>query len=236
MRLVVLGSSSSGNCYLLQGEHESLILEAGVTVRDVMRYVKPSEVKGVLISHQHGDHIGKLKEYLKKGIKAYMSAETAINGGYNDPFVNIISKQTSMGGFTVVPFQLLHDVPCVGFLVHHAEMGKLVFVTDTVDCPHRFTGVNHWVVEANYSDTILSKNVADGTIHKARRDRTYNSHMSIDTAIKFMHRQKACHTDNIILCHLSSENSDGEEFKTKVINEFGKPCHIAKKGFKLELI
>ncbi len=56
MRLIVLGSSSSGNCYILENENEALILEAGIPFLEVKKKLDFNIMKivGVLVSHSHG--------------------------------------------------------------------------------------------------------------------------------------------------------------------------------------
>lgn len=57
MKLSVLASSSSGNCYCLENDNECLILEAGVKFLDVKKHLdfNVNKIKGVLISHEHLD-------------------------------------------------------------------------------------------------------------------------------------------------------------------------------------
>ena len=55
MYLTCLGSSSNGNCYILQNEDEALILEAGMPFKEVKKALdfNISKVRGVCISHEH---------------------------------------------------------------------------------------------------------------------------------------------------------------------------------------
>lgn len=56
MILKVLGSSSTGNCYLLQSsEGETLIIECGINIREIKKALNFNirNVAGVLISHEH---------------------------------------------------------------------------------------------------------------------------------------------------------------------------------------
>ena len=64
MQLITLGSSSKGNCYILQSSNGScLVLEAGVSIKEVKKAVKfrLDKICGVLVTHEHGDHA----EYVK---------------------------------------------------------------------------------------------------------------------------------------------------------------------------
>ena len=56
MKLHIIGSSSAGNCYILQSEdNSSLIIEGGVNLKDVKKVLNfdISKVAGVIISHEH---------------------------------------------------------------------------------------------------------------------------------------------------------------------------------------
>jgi phosphoribosyl 1,2-cyclic phosphodiesterase len=55
MRLKVLGTGSSGNCYILENNQESLIIEAGISFKEVKKELNFNfeKVKGLLVSHEH---------------------------------------------------------------------------------------------------------------------------------------------------------------------------------------
>ena len=71
MKLICLGSSSRGNCYILQGEQESLIIECGVRIKDIKIALNFSlrKVVGCLVSHEHKDHSLSVNDMLECGIK-----------------------------------------------------------------------------------------------------------------------------------------------------------------------
>ena len=55
MFIKCLGSSSAGNCYLLEDDNEILILEAGISFKEVKKAIdfRVEKIKGVLVSHEH---------------------------------------------------------------------------------------------------------------------------------------------------------------------------------------
>lgn len=55
MNLTIVGSGSSGNCYILENDNEALIIEAGVKFTEIKKVLNfsLSKVRGVLISHEH---------------------------------------------------------------------------------------------------------------------------------------------------------------------------------------
>ena len=83
MKLKVLGSSSSGNCYLIEAnEKEKLILDAGVNFKNVQKELNFnfSGINGVLITHEHMDHLKYATNFALYGMDIYASAGTFETG------------------------------------------------------------------------------------------------------------------------------------------------------------
>lgn len=234
MKLKVIGSGSSGNCYLLDDGKQILIIEAGLPFSEVKEAInyKTSKIVGILSSHEHGDHRKYLHEYKDAGI-------TCLQGNTE---VGIVSETRGIysirfGEFTVKPFKVPHDVPCFGYLIEHPTMGKLVFVTDAEYVKYTFPGVNHIMVETNYSQDILDENTNSGEIPTVLRNRIMKSHMSFDTAVKMVKANKSSQLRNVVMCHLSTRNSNKSRFKEDMQNVVGSFCNvtIAKKGTEVDL-
>lgn len=239
MQLKVIGSSSKGNAYVLDGRHESLVIEAGIKLKEVKRAIgfdNLPKVVGCIISHQHNDHAGYATEYAEAGIKvlALQATLEAKSIGRNCMAVEE-GKGYKVGGFTVYPFEVMHDVPCIGYVVCHKECGKLVFFTDTYSCQHSFTGVTHYIIEANYSDERLEDNIAAGRVPKLLRDRLLTSHMEIGNTIAFLRRNPLKTVRNIVLVHLSDGNSDEAQFIDRTIAATGKRVYAARAGMVIDI-
>lgn len=140
-----------------------------------------------------------------------------------------------MGSFKILPFDVHHDVPCVGFVIEHPEMGKLLFATDTMMLEYRFDGLNHIMIEANYSDDILEKNIDNGVVRSVMKDRLMTTHLSLENAIGMLKANDLSNVNEIILIHLSDNNSDVLTFRDAVVRATGKPVYIAKKGLEVEV-
>lgn len=65
MEIKVIASSSSGNCYFVSDGITNLLIEAGVNLNRIRKYVNPSSLSGCLISHEHLDHSKYAKEIAK---------------------------------------------------------------------------------------------------------------------------------------------------------------------------
>ena len=77
MILKCLGSSSRGNCYILEAADETLIVEAGIPMRDIKKGLgwQLGKVVGCLVSHRHEDHARSLNDFLTCGIRVLALAD-----------------------------------------------------------------------------------------------------------------------------------------------------------------
>lgn len=234
MVLKVLGSGSSGNCYVLDSGEEILILEAGIPFSEVKEAIdyQTSRIVAVLSSHEHGDHRKYLHEYSNSGILTLKG--TGVKGLKGETIGGAIVRY---GSFIVSTFLVPHDVPCSGYQIEHPDMGKLVFVTDAQYVKYTFPGVNHIMVEANYSQEILDENVSTGEIPESLRNRIMKSHMSFDTAKGMVKANASPDLRNVVMCHLSRHNSDKKRFLADMQDVAGAYCSVsvATKGMEIPL-
>ena len=240
MKLIVINSNSAGNAYALDTGKDILLLESGCKMADVKRAIdfRISDVVGCVVTHEHGDHAKYSVEYAKFGVEVY--GVTDIGVKKNFPFGKFHplqeGKTKHIGSFDVVPFSNHHDVTIFGYLIRHPEFGVMLFSTDSYKIGITLTGIDHFLIEANYSDELLKQNVWDGKINKAQADRIMLSHMSLEYCINYL---RSCGADKsaktITLCHLSERNSDSRQFRDTVAGSFGVPCYCATKGLVVEL-
>jgi len=240
MKLKVLGSGSSGNCYLLQNKNETLILECGLPYKTILKGLDFNlrDVVGCLVTHCHKDHSKSIKELISNGIDVYSSSGTlkAIDAG--DYRVQVIKSenQVSIGDFTVLPFETEHDaVEPLGFLIQHSNMGKLLFITDSYYCQYNFTGLNHIMIECNYSRNILQENIEKGLVHPVLANRLLKSHFSLENVKEFLKATDLSNVKDITLLHLSDSNSNAAQFQEEIERLTGKPTYIADKRLEIEL-
>jgi len=227
MTLKILGSESAGNCYLLETDNEALIVEAGIRLQEIKLALNFDlrKVIGCLISHSHGDHCKYARDYMKAGINVYTSKETIAAANLSGHRIIPISPQpVQLGGFTIKCFPVPHGVPTLGFLIKHPGAGSILFVTDAACIPNRFCNLNHILIEANYENSILTN------------DRAVGNHMSLDTCLEFLRSNDMKQVRNIVLLHLSSENSDSKMFAKSVQSVApNASIWIADKGLEVNL-
>lgn len=240
MTLKVIGSSSKGNCYILDGMTEALIIECGCPLKDIKKAIdwNIGKVVGAVVTHQHNDHSGYVKEVAAAGIRVLALQEVIeAKGLIGNPFATQITSQKGykLGNFLIQPFEVYHDVPCVGYIIQHPEMGKLLFVTDTAAMGYKIDKLNHIMIEANYADDIVDRNVDKGYLEAALRNRVFESHLEIETTKSILQRQDLSNVHNIILIHLSEGNSNAKRFVNEVQSVTGCKTCVAKKGLTVEL-
>lgn len=222
MCIKVIGSSSAGNGYaIITPSGECLALEAGLPFVELLRAVDydRSKIEVCLVSHIHGDHAKFKDEYISEGINLHMGEELK-------PLTWHI-----YGRFKVMPFPVEHDVPNSGFIIKHPELGVLFFATDCAHIPHLFHGIDHWLIEANYSDAKLLLSDTNAV----QKKRIVQSHQSFETCKEYLIRSHAELSKTITLIHLSSRHSNPEQFKKELQQEFGLPVVIAKHNTSIPL-
>lgn len=235
MILQVLGSNSNGNCYVLSNESEAIVLEAGINPMEVKKAVNfnIAKITALLASHCHGDHFKYADKFSKMGIPVYSGAETFEKMGWKSDNILTHGELIKIGNFKIMPFNLKHDVPCLGFLIDHPETGQILFATDTYYIPFKFSNIHHWMIECNYRKDILDKNCPAGSFKKILRDRTLESHMSYETCEKALLANDLSQTRTITLIHLSDGNSNAREFRSGIEKATGIKTYVAEKNLKI---
>ena len=239
MQLHVIASGSKANCYLLETSSGTIILEAGVPIKKVLHALNfdLTHVIGCFVTHEHGDHAKHVKEYIEHGINVYMSKGTKET--LNLKYAQIIptGKKKVFKNISVSPFETEHDAKePIGFLINDVSTGeKLLFATDTYYVKYKFNKVNYILVECNYALDILDDNVENGHVRAERIHRLRKSHFELGNVKKFISANNTKHLKNVVLLHLSAQNSDQERFKKEVEAITRANVNIAESGLKITL-
>lgn len=236
-RLIVLATGSKGNGYILTNGEDTLLIEAGARYKEMLAGLgyKIETVNGMIVSHEHKDHSKYIEQYLKKGLLVHMprSMKNNLDLSYVYNAISVdIGVTYELGNFTIKPFELVHSVDCLGYYIYHKDLGKMLFITDTEYVKYRFNklGINHIVVEANYSKELLNRG-------KVNSNHVLKGHMEINTTTNFLKENDTDNLKNVVLVHLSDSNSDERlfyELTTKVVHE-GVRVTIASAGLSVPL-
>jgi phosphoribosyl 1,2-cyclic phosphodiesterase len=228
MELKVIGSGSSGNCYLLSNDKETLILEAGLPIKEILKGLNhdTSKVVGCLISHAHMDHSKSAVDLTKRYIDIYSTSEVVERTG-KGTILNP-SRVYSIGNFTITPIKVEHDVDTFSFVITHPDLGILVFCTDAKSFPYHIKNANHILIEANYDETTIEDYALENFDEFQNINRVRNSHLSIQQAEDVIERHRGHNLSNVVLIHLSSRNAHEKQFLSLAQSVAGCPVYIAK--------
>jgi phosphoribosyl 1,2-cyclic phosphodiesterase len=124
MNIASIASGSNGNCYYLENSNEAILVDAGISTKQLVARMarlglSVSKLRGVFISHEHGDHIRGLDVLTRRfSIPVFMTKKTYSSYGKNisDSLLNFFSpgERVSLGKLCVNPFPKSHDAaePC----------------------------------------------------------------------------------------------------------------------------
>ncbi|MDE7146414.1 MAG: MBL fold metallo-hydrolase [Duncaniella sp.] len=228
------GSGSSGNCSYIGDRQSGFLIDAGVETRKVVDSLKANgvsmdAVKGICLTHDHGDHIRYVYNIVRsyRHIRIYCTPK-AFNGilrrhsvsrRIKDYHVAVYKEfPFKIGNFEVTAFDVMHDgADNAGFFIRHGERTfaiatDLGCVSERVD--YYMRQARYIVIEANY-DAVMLRDGAYPEYLKARIAND-NGHMDNAATAAYIARIYTPELRNIYLCHLSHDNNTPEKALTAV--------------------
>jgi phosphoribosyl 1,2-cyclic phosphodiesterase len=216
-------SGSAGNLYLIRNESKRFLVEAGLPIRKIRKYLDFNmDLDACFLSHSHLDHAKSAKEIMKAGIDLYCSDGTAEALGLSGHRLKLPPWKTSFekNGFNLFSFFTNHDTPgAMGFIID-LEDDRILFATDTGSLPFRIPQLTHIMIEANYSE----REMTDSDPYLL--DRVRKTHMSIQNVVDFLDQNDLSMVREIHLIHLSKRNANPEYFKKVIKRRYGLPVII----------
>ena len=172
MRFASLASGSSGNCLVAEASGTVVLVDCGLALTETERRLArlglaPSQVSGLLITHEHGDHAcgafefaaaHRITLYLTHGTLAALKAEGKVLDGVPLSIVN--GRQSFfVDGIMVLPFTVPHDAREPVQYVLSDGASKLGVITDvgisTAHVVKMLSGLDALVLECNYDYDML---------------------------------------------------------------------------------
>lgn len=220
MTVAVFASGSTGNCALVSWRGTHILVDAGISLRRIRaalarRELRPEDLAGVLVTHQHGDHVRGLEMLLKyHPVTAWAppSAAEALGRAMPAAAGRIRALEPGrtlfLGEVAVTPFPTVHDTgDSVGYRFQ-GDVG-LGFCTDTGcvtgEMLRYLSGCDGAVLEANHDVDMLRR----GPYPPALQNRILSDrgHLSNQQCGKLACRLAGEGMRYIILGHLSRENN-----------------------------
>lgn len=218
---ISLYSGSSGNCSVVRCGQRYLLVDMGKGVRTTSAALKAldlsvSDCDGILITHEHSDHVKGLTTFLKKyPLPVYGSADTVDMLESNGvvpafcPLYSLGGREEDIGAFGVQAFPTSHDVPCVGYRIHTPDGKTMSIATDlgtlTPAVHEALSGCDLVALESNYDLHMLR--TGPYPYYLRARIESVRGHLSNDEcSAKLLELiQEGC--KRFALCHLSQDNN-----------------------------
>lgn len=232
MKVKVLASGSSGNAYTISDGKTTLLLDAGIPLREIQIRTgfRVQGLAGAFVTHEHQDHSKAMKDLARVGVAVYASRGTmgacGLSGHRFHPVAAL--SELTVGSFKVLPFEVEHDAAePLGFLFTSEASGeKLLYFTDTYYVRYRFTGLTHIMAECNYTKQGIAESVAEGRIPIELVPRLARSHMSLENLLEMLKANDLSSVRQIYLLHLSDNNSEAQRMKEAVQRQTGAEVYL----------
>jgi len=227
-RVSILASGSSGNCTLLETSQTRLLVDAGLGKRETLHRLaaigrQVDRLDGILISHEHTDHIGGLTQVLGQWrTTVYLTEPThgecqrllSENCRQRLERVEFIcaGQRFTVGDIEVSAFAIPHDaVDPVGF-AFHANGAKVAVVTDLGYLPelvkHHLRTADCLVLESNHDLEMLKVGPYPWYVKQRVMSRT--GHLSNHSVSEFLADPEGFDAAArfLVLAHLSENNNN----------------------------
>lgn len=214
-----LNSGSNGNCYYIGNENEAILIDAGISCREIEKRMKRlrltmQKVKAVFISHEHSDHVKGITALVRKyQIPAYITSPTLFYSGCNIdnrlavPFV--ADEPIVIGDLTTIAFSKLHDASDpYSFVVMYDGVKVGIFTDIGAPCQQlikHFKECHAAFLEANYDCEMLEKGNYPYFLKK--RIRGGKGHLSNQQALELFRKYKPAFMSHLFLSHISENNN-----------------------------
>jgi phosphoribosyl 1,2-cyclic phosphodiesterase len=223
----MLGSGSAGNSALIATGHCKVLVDGGLSARQlVLRLnqcgIAPDHLDGVLLTHEHGDHVCGLEVLCRKfNLPIYCNALTAEAIRCDGLFDRVpkafgtnwrifrTGSEFSICDITVQTFPVPHDaVDPLGFAFYAGSSGGLGFITDlgyaTKMVIERLREVQTLVIETNHDEKLL-QNDSHRPWPVKQRIQSRHGHLSNTAAVNVIEELLPGKIERIVLGHLSRD-------------------------------
>ena len=221
LRVATLASGSSGNCAVVSDGRVHILIDAGISTRRISQGLKAlglelRHISGVLITHEHIDHVAALPVLRKQtGAPLFTAEGTALElcgrwSGLTERFrVFEPGQRFALEGLEVGTFPTSHDCACpCGFSVTDG-VRRLVLCTDTgfvtPQAREEVKGAHTLIGEFNYDPEMLR--TGPYPAHLKERIRGDRGHLSNEMGGQLAAWAGSQGARRVILAHLSQENN-----------------------------
>jgi phosphoribosyl 1,2-cyclic phosphodiesterase len=220
-----LASGSRGNSWVFQHETSAILIECGLSYRQLRKRfdsidVSPYDVSACLLSHAHGDHHQAIRSFVKKHGPVIFCTSGCFQGipwlSERPDLVSLLDVRgtVEIDGFTIKAMPTIHDSEgCVSFSISAGgykvamalETGRI-----TAEMAREAADADVVVVEANHDPQLVAESVNKGEIPQSVGLSILSRHLSNESAGRFLARAPLPKCQLAILSHLSAQRNRPE--------------------------
>jgi len=222
LKIAAIASGSNGNCYYLESGDDAVLVDAGVSAKQIVERMTRLglslvKVRGVFISHEHSDHIRGLDVFSRKqAIPVFMTKKTYSSWGkpVRESLLNFFSpgEPVVLGSLSVHPFLKSHDAaePC-SFSVSSTRKTVAILTDIGSQCANVIDHIKRadaLFLESNYDDHMLKTGFYPPYLK--RRIASDVGHLSNTQAARLALEHATPRLRHVFLSHLSANNNTPE--------------------------
>ena len=214
-----MGSGSAGNATLIATEKARLLVDIGFSFRETCKRLTaigedPKRIDGVLISHEHSDHVAGLPQ-LAKRLKAPIYMTPLTNGAMDwnsvEPTLELFDagRRLTIGDIDIDTFTVPHDAVDPVAFCFRSQGVKVGVVTDLGYMPEsvrrQIDGCDLLIIESNHDLDMLKVGPHPWFVKQRVMSRV--GHLSNQAVSDFLSTDFDRSTSVVILSHLSDANN-----------------------------
>src|SRR5829696_8790814 len=214
-----IASGSNGNCYYVGNENEAILVDAGISCKEIELRMKRAglslqKIKAVFVSHEHTDHISGLPQLAKKYKLPVFISQLTLKGSrlwFDKSLINhfTANEDIVIGDLNIHPFSKLHDAADpFSFTVSCGSVTVGVITDIGKACEnviHHFSQCHAVFLESNYDEQMLEK--GSYPFFLKNRIRNGYGHISNREALELFQKHRSPSLSHLFLSHLSYNNN-----------------------------
>ena len=242
MKLASISSSSRGNCIFVGNKNTSVLVDAGISKKKIEEGLEllgktPESLDGIVVTHEHSDHIRGLGVFLRKYPTPVYATEKTIEYMFENDLLGTVDtdlfyvvkpeNKFSIKDIDIRPLKISHDAVDPVCYRLMSDNKSCAVVTDLGEYDERLIGqlqnLNAILAESNHDLGMLQ--TGPYPYHLKQRIWGAKGHLSNESCGRFLNEILGDNLSHIILGHLSGDNNYPELAFEAVRNEINFADH-----------
>lgn len=224
LEICALASGSNGNCYYIGNDEEAVLVDAGLSARQLQMRMNvcgldPAKIKAILVTHEHSDHCCGVRVLSKRlgGIPVYLTKKTYLAMHRKQQPGAVVWFEPNLafqlGSFSISPFSKQHDAAeACSFLISYdgRHVGVMTDIGDACEQVRlHFSMCDAVFLESNYDEDMLWN--GPYPYYLKQRVSSAVGHLSNMQAFQLLETCAGDRLKTVLLSHLSGENNTPEK-------------------------